>query len=130
MFCFKPFISLEMETPQIGNRFAVTAAHCVYDEDKKEVLPANSFSIMLGLHDRRRTKEPNRFLFHHSLQLAILCCRRQIRVSKVVVHEKFTVSANDIALLRLGKTKSYASTSQTILRGASRSFSLQPCLSS
>ena len=50
---------------QIGNRFALTAAHCLYDEDeededKKELLPASSFSIMLGLHDRRETKEPNR----------------------------------------------------------------------
>ena len=29
--------------------------------------------------------------------------RRQIRVSKVLVHENFTDSANDIALLQLGK---------------------------
>ena len=51
---------------QIGNRFALTAAHCLYDEkdeknkDKRELLPASSFSIMLGLHDRRKTMEPNR----------------------------------------------------------------------
>ena len=50
---------------QIGNRFALTAAHCLYDEDeedeaKKELLPASSFSIMLGLHDRSNTKELNR----------------------------------------------------------------------
>ena len=50
---------------QIGNRFALTAAHCLYDddeedEDKKELLAASSFSIMLGLHDRRKAKEPNR----------------------------------------------------------------------
>ena len=50
-------------SPQIGNRFAVTAAHCLYDDDNTELLPASSFSIMLGLHDRRRkTKEPNRCL--------------------------------------------------------------------
>ena len=29
--------------------------------------------------------------------------RRQIRVSKVLIHENFTDSVNDIALLRLGK---------------------------
>ena len=29
--------------------------------------------------------------------------RKQIRVSKVLVHENFTDSLNDIALLRLGK---------------------------
>ena len=55
-------------SPQIGNRFAVTAAHCLYDDDNTELLPASSFSIMLGLHDRRRkTKEPNRWLFHHEI---------------------------------------------------------------
>ena len=47
-------------SPQIGNRFALTAAHCLYDDDNEEVLPASSFSIMLGLYDRRKTKEPNR----------------------------------------------------------------------
>ena len=45
---------------QIGNRFALTAAHCLYDDDNKELLPASSFSIMLGLHDRRKAKEPSR----------------------------------------------------------------------
>ena len=45
---------------QIGNRFALTAAHCLYDDDNEELLPASSFSIMLGLHDRRKTKETNR----------------------------------------------------------------------
>ena len=49
-----------LSTPQVGNRFALTAAHCLYDDDNKEVLPATSFSIMLGLHDRRKTKERNR----------------------------------------------------------------------
>ena len=75
---------------QIGNRFALTAAHCLYDDDNEEVLkdyrflvfndfvcflecffsqrfvcqvlPATFFSIMLGLHDRRMAKEPNRWL--------------------------------------------------------------------
>ena len=75
---------------QIGNRFVLTAAHCLYDDDNEEVLkdyrflvfndfvcflecffsqrfvcevlPATFFSIMLGLHDRRKAKEPNRWL--------------------------------------------------------------------
>ena len=59
------FSNFYLLSPQIGNRFALTAAHCLYDEDeededKRELLPASSFSIMLGLHDRRKTKEPNR----------------------------------------------------------------------
>ena len=56
---------------QIGNRFALTAAHCLYDDDNEEVLPASSFSIMLGLHDRRKTKEPNRWLNQHKINASI-----------------------------------------------------------
>ena len=59
--------------PQIGNRFALTAAHCLYDDDNEEVLPATSFSIMLGLHDRTVAKEPNRWLFHHTITIYIWC---------------------------------------------------------
>ena len=47
---------------QIGNRFALTAAHCLYDDDNEEVLPASSFSLMLGLHNKREIREPNRWL--------------------------------------------------------------------
>ena len=33
---------MQKSTPtQIGNRFAVTAAHCLYDESKEEVLPSS-----------------------------------------------------------------------------------------
>ena len=60
----KWFSNLTLSTrPQIGNRFALTAAHCLYSDDMEEVLPATSFSIVLGLHDRRKAKEPNRWLF-------------------------------------------------------------------
>ena len=70
-FTFSNFYLL---SPQIGNRFALTAAHCLYDEDeededRRELLPASSFSIMLGLHDRRKAKEPNRWLFHLKIEL-------------------------------------------------------------
>ena len=102
------FSNFYLLSPQIGNRFALTAAHCLYDEDeededRRELLPASSFSIMLGLHDRRKAKEPNRWLFHLKIELHYVCTRRQVRVSKVIVHENFTASVNDIALLKLGK---------------------------
>ena len=58
--------------PQIGNRFALTAAHCLYDEDNEEVLPASSFSIMLGLHDRRKTKEPKRWLCPYNIKTYVI----------------------------------------------------------
>ena len=120
----KWFSNLTLSTrPQIGNRFALTAAHCLYSDDMEEVLPATSFSIMLGLHDRRKTKEPNRWMFCFTkgslvcMFLSDPCAwapivgslwqcfltRRQIRVSKVFIHENFKESSNDIALLRLGK---------------------------
>ena len=60
---------------QIGKRMALTAAHCLYDEDddkdKRDLLPASSFSIMLGLHDRRKIKEPKRWMFHHKFKICI-----------------------------------------------------------
>ena len=68
-----PYKVLLMPFPQIGNRFALTAAHCLFDDgdDKKKVLPASSFSIMLGLHDRRKATEPNRWLFHQAIMTCI-----------------------------------------------------------
>ena len=78
---------------QIGNRFALTAAHCLYDDDNDEVLPASAFSIMLGVHDRSKAQTC----------ISPSSTMRQIRVTKVLVHENFADSATDIALLRLGK---------------------------
>ena len=64
--------------PQIGTRFALTAAHCLFDDgdddddnddssvnnDDKEFLPASAFSVVLGVHDRKKTEdeEPNRLV--------------------------------------------------------------------
>ena len=45
---------------QIGNRFALTAAHCLYDDNNEELLPASSLSVILGVHDRSKEREPHR----------------------------------------------------------------------
>ena len=67
------------------------------------MLPASSFSIMLGLHDRRSAKEPNRWQRLRESNIWYLCvARRQIRVSEIIVHESFDFSFHDIALLKLG----------------------------
>ena len=61
---------------------------------------------MLGLHDRRNTTELKRLLFDYPYNIFFtfdFYTRRQIRVTKVLVHENFADSATDIALLRLGK---------------------------
>ena len=39
----------------------VTAAHCLYDNQEKETLPDDSFSVMLGLHDRSKVYEATRY---------------------------------------------------------------------
>ena len=43
----------------------ITAAHCVHDNDPDpdatELLPANSLSVMLGLHDKGLKKEEMRW---------------------------------------------------------------------
>ena len=67
------------------------------------MLPASAFSIFLGLHDRRKIKEPTRFKvddffpFDHEFSI-----RRQIRIREIFVHGGFENFANDIALLKLG----------------------------
>ena len=53
--------------PQVGTQWMITAAHCVHDSKKDEtdaieLLPANSLSVMLGLHDKRLKKEEMRWL--------------------------------------------------------------------
>ena len=48
-------------SPQIGSRWMVTAAHCLYDNIEKEPLPDDSFSVMLGLHDRSKIFEAARW---------------------------------------------------------------------
>ena len=60
------FFSVEIllsqyNSPQIGNRFAVTAAHCLFNDYEEEMIPATSFSIMLGVHNRRNTREARRW---------------------------------------------------------------------
>ena len=104
--------------PQIGTRFALTAAHCLFDDgdddddnddssvdnEDKEFLPASAFSVVLGVHDREKTGEPNRlvgFIIFRIFDDAFRS-RKQVRVSKIVVHENFTNNVNDIALLKLG----------------------------
>ena len=51
---------------QVGTQWMITAAHCVHDSKKDEtdaieLLPANSLSVMLGLHDKRLKKEEMRW---------------------------------------------------------------------
>ena len=48
--------------PQVGTQWMITAAHCVHDnkkdkEDVIELLPTNSLSVLLGLHDKSLKKE-------------------------------------------------------------------------
>ena len=133
-FNFKGFVMWAV-SPQIGNRFALTAAHCLYDDDKKEELPATSFSVMLGLHDRNKAKELSRWLNPHDLvNICIgLYIRKQIRITEVIPHENFTSSFIDIALLRLGEEPFLILVTHFISKTCRRprwSVSLQPCLSS
>ena len=66
---------------------------------------------MLGLHNRKKTREPNRWLCCQKIRTLLfvyyyaLLIRKQIRVIKVLVHENFTRAVNDIALLKLGEIK-------------------------
>jgi len=77
------YINSKCAATLIGNRFALTAAHCLYHE--QQLLPANSFSIELNLHNRRDTE-----------------ARKEYQVSRLLVHEDYYIGGvNDIALLKL-----------------------------
>ena len=57
--------------------------------------------------------------------------RKQIRISKILIHENFTGSINDIALLRLGrKTTDLTITFYCFNRGPSGSLDARSCVSS
>ena len=62
--------------------------------------------------------------------ISALYSRRQIRVSKIIVHENFTDGGNDIALLRLGKKVHAGLLHISMHRRESGSICRQPCLSS
>ena len=51
---------IHLFSAQIGSRWMVTAAHCLYDSEEYEPLPDDSFSVMLGLHDRSKNFEATR----------------------------------------------------------------------
>ena len=107
---------------QIGNRFAVTAAHCLFDESKEEVLTSCLFGPVSKLAVRCKilcsfvirlylpvsspsclastTEEIWRSQTGSNLMLV---ARRTMRVSKVIVHKEFSHTIHDIALLQLGK---------------------------
>ena len=62
---------------QVGTQWMITAAHCVHDSKKDEtdtieLLPANSLSVMLGLHDKNKKKEEMRWL-DWKRDLTVLC---------------------------------------------------------
>ena len=69
-----------------------------------ELLPASSLSVILGLHDRRKAVEAQRwnvtFVQHFYL---IILPRKLVRVNKIIVHQNFSTHSHDIALLKLGK---------------------------
>ena len=92
-----------------------------YQTDWQQICPDSS---SLSVRRRQRGVAARQLLLHHArpprqeedhgaeqvtltplnkTSFSLLSTRRQIRVDKVLVHENFNDSANDIALLRLGK---------------------------
>ena len=49
---------------QIGSNWALTAAHCVYNNDLEENFPASSLTVLFGIHNR--TKLTARTRWHSS----------------------------------------------------------------
>ena len=108
-------LQLSFYSPQIGSTWVVTAAHCVFEDE--ELVDAKTLSVLLGLHDRSKNSERNRWFFISYLSLflyfplkvwyfRVFLSRRKVQVDEILVHENYTAGGskeNDIALLRLGE---------------------------
>ena len=76
-------------TTQIGPNWALTAAHCVHDDETEAALPANSLSLVLGVHDRTK----------------LTARARKVSIRKVIIHYDYNIATpwRDIALLKLAE---------------------------
>ena len=85
---------------QIGPNWALTAAHCVHDNDTSEAVHPSSLSVMLGVDNRRTLNCLTR-----SAGVLPCTCFRKVPVSKVLIHTDYDSSTfqHDIALLKLGR---------------------------
>ena len=74
---------------QIGPNWALTAAHCVHDEETEAALPASSLYLVLGVHDRTR----------------LTARARKVAIRKVIIHYDYNIATpwRDIALLKLAE---------------------------
>ena len=93
---------------QIANKWAVTASHCFYNiKTGTQVRFASNLSVVLGVTEISSTTEKFRWVVC-CVSGTSLVCRKVIKVSKIIIHPKFTPAPggypNDIALLKLAES--------------------------
>jgi len=77
----------------IGNNWAVTAAHCFFDDTNQQNKFKDDLTVVLGVHDRTIVVTPDTPLSE----------RKVMKISEIVLHPDYnqaTSSSNDIALLK------------------------------
>ena len=116
-------------------------------------MPASSLSVILGLHDRRKAVEAQRWHTHfcptlYQIILLFVCLsfcllfvcptlylialpRKLVRVNKIIVHQNFSTHSHDIALLKLGKfPQFFLDVDQIDCRGTRGPFQVSSSVSS
>ena len=109
-------------------------------------MPASSLSVILGLYDRRKAVEAQRWhvtLSDYSFVGCFVCCfvcptlylivlpRKLVRVNKIIVHQNFSTHSHDIALLKLGKfLQNFLMWIKIDCRGTRGPFQVSSCVSS
>ena len=114
---------------QIGSNWALTAAHCVYDNDLEENFPANSLTVVFGVHNRTKLTARTRWNKSKEKSWVFAICR-VVPVAELVVHPEHNITRqiHDIALLKLGLC--FFLYVWPIFRGKSGPDKLSSCVSS
>jgi len=101
----------------IGNNWAVTAAHCFFNQDTNQQEKfKDDLTVVLGVHDRTIVVTPDTPLSE----------RKVLKISEIVIHPDYnqaTSSSNDIALLKFTESVELEKYAPACLAGKDADFS-------
>ena len=105
---------------QVGANWAVTAAHCVYNEEAEGRVEAATLSLVLGVHDRSQLTPMAKLVDIRGGHLL----PRKVPVSEVIIHEEYNITsgANDLAMVKLGARVSLSTFPPACLPGVEEDF--------
>lgn len=95
----------------INSQYVLTAGHCVFDDDSRQMLPPETFIAVLGVYDRENEKESSRK--YHNVD--------DIKVP-ALFHGDPLHDIHDVALLKLDRKVQYSSAIKPVCLPTSRTF--------